>query len=111
MASHPEVAGPRGSVLARSEHPRVGYATPGVWPGGLARLDGGNSRRSTVMRLCPSGQPAYIRVIRRRSRRLGHRPDFLRTVVQHHGPRRPLRHAVGRAAGAGGAATPGGCDC
>src|SRR5262245_48806365 len=36
--------------------------------GRLALLDGGNSRRTTVMRLYPSGQPAYISVIRRRRR-------------------------------------------
>src|SRR5262249_6530716 len=36
-------------------------------PGRLAPLDGGSSRRTTVMRLCP-GQPAYISLIRRRRR-------------------------------------------
>jgi hypothetical protein len=36
--------------------------------GRLALLDGGSSRRTTVMRLGPSGQPAYISLIRRRRR-------------------------------------------
>src|SRR5262245_5902081 len=36
-------------------------------PGRLAPLDGGSSRRTTVMRLCP-WQPAYISLIRRRRR-------------------------------------------
>src|SRR2546425_10299741 len=36
--------------------------------GRLAPLDGGSSRRSGVMRLCSSEQPAHISLIRRRSR-------------------------------------------
>jgi hypothetical protein len=36
--------------------------------GRLAPLDGGRSRRSGVMRLCSSKQPAHISLIRRRSR-------------------------------------------
>src|SRR5947199_9248239 len=35
--------------------------------GRLAPLDGGSSRRSGVMRLCSSEQPAHIRLNRRRS--------------------------------------------
>src|SRR5439155_16963841 len=38
--------------------------------GRLAPLDGGSSRRSGVMRLCSSEQPAHISLIRRRSRSL-----------------------------------------
>jgi hypothetical protein len=64
----PEVAGERHAMQARLESPRPNYATPGLRPGGLALVDGGSSRRSTVMRLGPPGQPAHIRVIRRRSR-------------------------------------------
>jgi hypothetical protein len=57
-------------MLARLESPRRPLATLGPRPGGFARIDGGSSRRSTVMRPYPSGQPAHIRVIRRRSRRV-----------------------------------------
>jgi hypothetical protein len=80
MPSHPEVTGNLRAVQARLESPRACYATLGLRPGGLARLDGGSSRRSTVMRLCPPGQPAYIRVIRRRSRRTASSPGRLRSV-------------------------------
>ena len=79
MSSDPEAAGEARTMLARLESPRACYATLGLWPEGLARLDGGSSRRSTVMRLCPTGQPAHIRVIRRRSRRIGRRPGCLRS--------------------------------
>jgi hypothetical protein len=79
LPSHPEVTGNRRAVLARLESPRACYATLGLRPEGFARLDGGSSRRSTVMRLCPAGQPAYIRVIRRRSRRTASRPGRLRS--------------------------------
>src|SRR2546425_1857369 len=37
-------------------------------PRRLAPLDGGSSRRTTVMWLCPAGQSTYISLIRRRSR-------------------------------------------
>jgi hypothetical protein len=79
MVSHPEVTEARRTVQARLESPRANYATPGLRPGGLAPLDGGSSRRNTVMRLCPVGQPAYIRVIRRRSRRTACSPGHLRS--------------------------------
>jgi hypothetical protein len=80
MPSHPEATGDPHAVQARLESPRTRYATPRLWPGGLALLDGGSSRRSTVMRLCPVGQPAYIRVIRRRSRLTAYSPGRLRSV-------------------------------
>jgi hypothetical protein len=54
-------------MRARQESPRPNYATLSR-PRRLALLDGGSSRRTTVMRLCPSGQPAHISLIRRRSR-------------------------------------------
>ena len=79
MVSHPEGTEVWRAVQARLESPRACYATLGLRPGGLARLDGGSSRRSTVMRLCPPGQPAYIRVIRRRSRRITRSPGRLRS--------------------------------
>lgn len=79
MSSHPEAAGAPRAVQARLESPRTRYATPRLWPGGLARLDGGSSRRSTVMRHYPPGQPAHIRVIRRRSRLTAHSPGRLRS--------------------------------
>jgi hypothetical protein len=79
MSSDPEAAGESRTMQARLESPRACYATLGLWPGGLAPLDGGSSRRSTVMRLCPTGQPAHIRVIRRRSRRIGRHPGCLRS--------------------------------
>ena len=74
MWQHPEAAGGAHRVQARLESPRGDYATPGFTPGGLAPLDGGSSRRSTVMRLGPTGQPAHSRVIRRRSRLTRWRP-------------------------------------
>ncbi len=101
MPSHPETTGDPHAVQARLESPRTRYATPRLRPGRLAPLDGGSSRRSTVMRLCPAGQPAHIRVIRRRSRRIAYGPGRLRSRFHRH-PRRPLRHSDGRAAGAAG---------
>jgi hypothetical protein len=51
------------------------------------------------MRLGPSGQPAHIRVIRRRSRRVVALPRGLRTPPTPGPARCPrLRHPVGRAA-------------
>jgi len=79
MSSHPEAAQEPRTVQARLESPRRPLATLGPRPGGFARIDGGSSRRSTVMRLCPPGQPAHIRVIRRRSRLTAHGPGRLRT--------------------------------
>lgn len=101
MSSHPEAAGEPRTVQARLESPRRPLATLGPRPGGFARIDGGRSRRSTVMRHYPSGQPAYIRVIRRRSRLTAYGPGRLRSLF-HRRPRRPLRHSDGRAAGAAG---------
>ena len=100
MFEHPDGAGGEGRVQARLESPRRHYAIPAHLPGELAPLDGGSSRRSTVMRLGPSGQPAYIRVIRRRSRLTRHRPGASGAHrVQTRTPPRPLRHTAGRPAG------------
>jgi len=101
MSSHPEAAGEPRTVQARLESPRRPLATLGPRPGGFARIDGGRSRRSTVMRHYPSGQPAHIRVIRRRSRLTAYGPGRLRSLF-HRRPRCPLRHSDGRAAGAAG---------
>src|SRR5437660_6496318 len=55
--------------------------------GRLAPLDGGSSRRSGVMRLCSSEQPAHISLIRRRSRSIVSRApapsgNYLRSPAQ-----------------------------
>jgi len=99
---HPETAGDRRAMQARLESPRRFYATPGPGPGGLAPLAGGSSRRSTVMRHYPSGQPAHIRVIRRRSRLIGALPRRLRTTASldpppaaRAAPHRWARYALG----------------
>lgn len=100
MFEHPDGAGGEGRVQARLESPRRHYAIPAHLPGELAPLDGGSSRRSTVMRLGPSGQPAHIRVIRRRSRLTRHRPGASGAhPVRTSTPPRPLGHTVGRPAG------------
>ena len=72
-------------MQARLESPRRPPATLGLRPGGLAPIDGGSSRRSTVMRLGPSGQSAHIRVIRRRSRLVVACPQRLRIVSRPRG--------------------------
>jgi hypothetical protein len=102
MRSTPEVPGNLVVSQARLERPRVSYATPGLGPGRLAPLDGDRSRRSTVMRHCPVGQPAHIRVIRRRSRLLTLDPGDLRCFLASHpyprgAPPRWARPALGRA--------------
>lgn len=71
MSHHPEALAGARRIEARLESPRACYATPRLRPGGLASLDGGSSRRNTVLRLGPLGQPAHLRVIRRRSRLAG----------------------------------------
>jgi len=91
MRSHPEVARDSGAMQARLESPRRFYATPGLRPGGLAPSDGGSSRRSTVMRLGPAGQPAHSRVIRRRSRPIRVRPRRLKTFALRSPARRARR--------------------
>jgi hypothetical protein len=60
--------------------------------GRLARLDGGRSRRTTVMRLCP-GQPAYISLIRRRSRLIGTAVGALRNHSTPDGNQTREEHA------------------
>ena len=50
MRAYPEATEARRTMQARLESPRRFYATRGLRPGGLAPLDGGSSRRSTVMR-------------------------------------------------------------
>ena len=89
MSSHPEAARDPRAVQARLESPRRPHATLRPWPEGLAPLAGGSSRRSTVMRLGPAGQPAHIRVIRRRSRLIGLGPGCLRNFF----PRTDARSA------------------
>jgi len=41
MSSHPEVTEAPRVVQARLESPRVNYATPGLWPGGITPFIGG----------------------------------------------------------------------
>lgn len=103
----PEASGP---MQARLESPRLDYATPGHRPGGLAPLDGGSSRRSTVMR--PPVSTGVTRAYQSDSsskpprRRPASGPQDLpsRECVDRTEPRPPpsLRHTVGRAARSGG---------
>ena len=51
--------------------------------GRLAPLDGGSSRRSGVMRLCSSEQPAHISLIRRRSRSIVSRASASSGIHPH----------------------------
>jgi hypothetical protein len=96
---HPEAAGRPHPAEARLESPRLNYAIPGLWPGGLAPFDGGSSQWNTVRRPCPAGQSAHIGVIRHRSRRIGRGPGRLRIrLVGHHHPRCTPRHSDGCAA-------------
>jgi hypothetical protein len=62
--------GGHGAMRARLESPRASLTMrrPVSGSGRLAPLDGGSSRRSGVMRLRSSEQPAHISLIRRRSR-------------------------------------------
>ena len=101
MGYHPEATGDKGSMQARLERPRLNYATLGLRPGGLARLDGGSSPREHGH--AASGRrperPAHIRVIRRRSRLVGARPRGLRTTstaLQLHRGTPPAERAARR---------------
>ncbi len=100
----PEAAGGRRAMQARLESPRRFYATLGLWSGGLAPLDGGSSRRSTVMR-----PPVSTGVTRAYQSDSSSKPpcrcaapgpqDTLHLRAR---PPHSLRHSVGRAARGGG---------